>query len=193
MLVVSDTTPILTILKMNRLSILQDLFGEIIIPQAVWDELVQNDRYYEETIIIKKSNFIKVEQVDNEELVNTLCERNRRLHKGESEAIVLCLDKDADILLMDENEGRNEAKLNGVRKVMGSIGIFALAIDNDLLSENSSKLLVQQLKSSDRWIKPDLINFLDDVISAKFMSKNTLSRKHKTADSEHNKHSIGGR
>ena len=43
---------------MNWLSILRDLFGEIIIPKAIWDELVQNDRYRDEAEIIKKSSFI---------------------------------------------------------------------------------------------------------------------------------------
>ena len=39
MTVISDTTPIISLIKINRLDLLQKLFNEILIPQAVYREL----------------------------------------------------------------------------------------------------------------------------------------------------------
>ena len=45
MIVVSDTTPLISLLKINRIDLLEKLFGDVLIPQAVFDELTVNERY----------------------------------------------------------------------------------------------------------------------------------------------------
>ena len=37
MIVVSDTTPLISLLKINRINLLERLFGEVMIPQAVFN------------------------------------------------------------------------------------------------------------------------------------------------------------
>ena len=39
MIVVSNTTPILSLFKIDKLDILKALFGEIIVPEAVYNEI----------------------------------------------------------------------------------------------------------------------------------------------------------
>ena len=39
MIVVSDTTPLISLLKIKRVDLLKELFGEVLIPQAVFDDL----------------------------------------------------------------------------------------------------------------------------------------------------------
>ena len=41
MIVVSDTTPLISLLKINRIDLLERLFGEVLIPQAVFNELTR--------------------------------------------------------------------------------------------------------------------------------------------------------
>ena len=48
MIVVSDTTPFISLLKIGRLDLLQKLFGEVHVPRAVFAELTQNPRFTEE-------------------------------------------------------------------------------------------------------------------------------------------------
>ena len=43
MIVVSDTTPLISLLKIGRLDLLKKLFGEIFIPQAVFNELTVDE------------------------------------------------------------------------------------------------------------------------------------------------------
>ena len=40
MIIISDTTPIITLLKINQLDLLQKLFQEIYIPESVYNQLL---------------------------------------------------------------------------------------------------------------------------------------------------------
>ncbi len=43
MIVVSDTTPFISLLKISRLDLLEKLFGEVLIPSAVFNELTTDE------------------------------------------------------------------------------------------------------------------------------------------------------
>lgn len=43
MIVVSDTTPLISLLKIDRIGLLEKLFGQVLIPQAVFDELTVDE------------------------------------------------------------------------------------------------------------------------------------------------------
>ena len=45
MIVVSDTTPIISLIKINRLDLLEKLFQEVLIPDAVYRELTTNQSF----------------------------------------------------------------------------------------------------------------------------------------------------
>ena len=72
MIVVSDTTPLISLLKICKLDLLEKLFGEVLIPQAVFDELTIDARFQSEADQIKKEKFIIVKSVKNPESANIL-------------------------------------------------------------------------------------------------------------------------
>ena len=45
MIVASDTTPLISLLKISRLDLLEKLFGEVLIPSAVFNELTTDERF----------------------------------------------------------------------------------------------------------------------------------------------------
>ena len=45
MIVISDTTPLISLLKIKRVDLLKELFGEVLIPQAVFEELTIDERF----------------------------------------------------------------------------------------------------------------------------------------------------
>ena len=45
MIVISDTTPLISLLKINRIDLLEKLFGDVLIPQAVFEELTIDERF----------------------------------------------------------------------------------------------------------------------------------------------------
>lgn len=101
MIVISNTTPIISLPKINHLNLLEKLFGEVHIPKGVFAELTENPRFLEESKIVQACDFIKVVEDIDEDYV-TLLRRSTDLDLGESEAIYLSDNGKADLLLMDE-------------------------------------------------------------------------------------------
>ena len=150
MIVVSDTTPLISLLKINRLDLLKKLFGDVLIPQAVFDELTDDDRFRLEADQIREKKFIVVKPVNNPESTNIL-KRATGLDQGESEAIVLTDELKADLLLMDEAKGRNVSAQMGLR-IMGTIGILMAAYEEDELSSDEVRECIAGLQHAGRHI-----------------------------------------
>ena len=60
MIVVSDTTPLISLMKADRLGLLEHLFQEVLIPEAVFAELTTNPKHQQETEQIKMRSFVRV-------------------------------------------------------------------------------------------------------------------------------------
>ena len=73
MIVVSDTTPLITLMKASRLELLEKLFGTVHIPKAVFDELTCNAAFAEEADLIRSSPFIQVVAVRDPSRVDLYC------------------------------------------------------------------------------------------------------------------------
>lgn len=154
MLIISDTTPIISLIKADKLYLLEKMFGNVIIPKAVYDELTVNEKYGKEIAELKEAIFIKVSKVENNASVNIL--RNvTGLDAGESEAIVLAEENDADLLLMDEHKGRQVAKKLGIR-ITGTIGILLQAFDEGMLTREDIVNSIVVLKESNIRISDNL-------------------------------------
>lgn len=144
MIVISDTTPIISLMKVDRLDLLQQLFDVVYIPMAVYRELTENEAYPREAKIVQECDFLLVEKVENEKSVAIL--RNLTgLDAGESEAIILADEKQSDVLLMDENKGRHVAKKMGIA-ITGTIGILMQAFDERMLSKEDVEECIEHLK-----------------------------------------------
>lgn len=162
MIVVSDTTPLISLLKIERLGLLERLFGEVLIPQAVFDELTLDERFRLEAEQIRQKQFISVKPVSNPESVSIL-KRATGLDQGESEAIVLTDELSADILLMDEAKGRAVSNQMGF-KIMGTIGVLMAAYEEHELTANEVKECVDGLQRTGRHIGQRHYQMLLDML-----------------------------
>lgn len=124
MIIISDTTPILSLLKANQLELLQKLYKTVLVPRAVYRELTGNPAYIAEAEIIKKVDFLSVAIIENVKSVNIL-RSVTGLDEGESEALIMYDEQGADLLLMDEHKGRSVAKQLKIRHI-GTAGISML-------------------------------------------------------------------
>ena len=109
MIIVSDTTPLMTLLKCDHLDLLKKMYGSVLIPSAVYNELTDNPLYEQEAQIIKDCDYLEVKEITNKERIRTL-QSSTGLDLGETEALVLAEITNADLLLMDEVMGRMIAK-----------------------------------------------------------------------------------
>ena len=147
--VVSNTTPIISLLKIGKLEILKDLYDEIYIPQEVFNEIEagKHKKYYLNLLTFE---WIKIEQIQDRKSIAYLLD----LDKGEAEAIVLATESEADLILLDESLGRFHAKHAGLR-VTGTIGILVKAKKQGLISE--LKPLILELKEKGVWLSESFI------------------------------------
>lgn len=128
MIVVSDTSVITNLVQIDQLTLLKDLFGSIVIPQKVYDELTKVPKQID---LIERLNWIEVKQISDSSHFDNLL---KTLDPGEAEAIVLAIELEADALLIDEKKGRKIAEEYGII-ITGLLGILIIAKSENLIIE----------------------------------------------------------
>ncbi len=124
MIVVSDTSPIGSLFLIDRLELLPAIFGEVLIPEKVFQELLVLETDFERDLsLLKNAPWLIVCQVLDRQAVARF---RLELDAGESEAIVLAQEIHADFLLIDESEGRLVAQREGLQ-VVGLLGVLMQA------------------------------------------------------------------
>jgi predicted nucleic acid-binding protein len=120
MIVVSDTSPVTNLLIIGRLNLLRNIFGKVIIPVAVAAELYSIDEHRRK---LENLDWIEIVELKDRSLLDSL---TQTLDAGEAEAIALSIELSADVVLIDELEGRQEARRLGI-EVTGLIGVLVEA------------------------------------------------------------------
>ena len=139
---VSNTTPIITLSSIGKIEILKDIFQEIIIPQAVYEEIKAKQGYgYNEVDL----SFITVQTIQNTEQEKILLEQ---LDAGEVQTIVLSKEINADNTIIDENTGYIIAKESGLN-VIRTLSILLKAKEVEIITE--VKPLLDEMISKGRW------------------------------------------
>ena len=107
MIVVSDSSVLINLAWLNHLDLLKELYGEVTIPQAVWDEIVVSGRGKPGSQEVQVATWIKTATPKNVNLVKSL---QLTIDRGEAESIALAIEVNADLLLMDERLGQSTAR-----------------------------------------------------------------------------------
>lgn len=119
MLVVSDTSPIRALAFLDLLALLPRLYGDVVVPPGVLRELDQPARPAMRIEPIALGLLRVVPPQD----VNRVARFYEELDLGESEAIALALELQADAVLIDERRGRAFAADHGLT-VIGTLGVL---------------------------------------------------------------------
>ena len=114
MIVVSDTSPLTALLTIGRAELLHLLFGQVIIPPAVADELLHEHPVLPAWIEVLSPSHIPPAVIA------------AHLDPGETQALALALELHAHTLLMDERLGRRVARALGLIPT-GVLGCLVLA------------------------------------------------------------------
>lgn len=131
MIVISDTSAITNLAAIQHLQLLPQLYNQVTIPEAVYRELIDIKPPIPENLEVQTASWVEVRQVFNREIIERL-QAEVRLDPGESEAIALALELNADLLLIDERRGRAEANRLGI-KITGLLGILVEAKRKNLI------------------------------------------------------------
>lgn len=128
-LVVSDTSPIRALDFLGQLPLLEKLFGKVLIPPAVRDELTSPLPKFT-PVHLPRFSFIEVRGPRDTRQVQQLMQT---LDAGESEAIALALEEHVKIILMDELKGRKFAERFGFVP-LGALGVLLRAKRRSLIA-----------------------------------------------------------
>lgn len=122
MIIISNTTPIIYFAKIDKLSLLKDLYSQIYIPTEVWNELITPltskkeeiplDLKYE--IEAKEAGWIIVRDPEKDEYIEVALNLFNELGRGEAYAIALYLELHADLLLINDQKAKEIAEKMGI-------------------------------------------------------------------------------
>lgn len=156
-MIVADTGPIIAFARIRRLNLLRQVIEELVIPNAVYDDLVVKGKGRPGAAEVERGEWIHRKAVTDQAAVAQL---PRVLHPGEREAIVLAQELGAQ-LLIDEKRGRKIAAERGL-EVFGSLRVLAEAKRMGLIE--LAKPLVEAMLAAEYWIDEELISpFLQEV------------------------------
>lgn len=130
MIVVSNTSPIVNLAVIGHLELLHKLYNRILIPQAVYNEIVVVGAGKAGAVEVQSGQWFEVRQVTN---ISSLQNLRQLLDAGEAEAIVPADELQADLLLIDEYRGRTVATQSGI-KITGILGLLIVAKQRGYLS-----------------------------------------------------------
>lgn len=152
MKVVSNTTPLCYLVLIDGIHILPELFGDILIPEAVQSELTHlNAPPTVRKWITDPPGWLKIMAVET--AITT--ERNK-LHAGEREAIMLAQCINADLVVLDEKFSRQVAVSRGL-SVTGLLGILDRAASRSMLNLFEA---VRRIEQTNFRVKPLLLKKL---------------------------------
>lgn len=120
MIVVSNTSPLTSLAAIGQFDLLYRLYGQIHIADAVWQELNARGQRWPGRDEVDDAAWVTRHEVRDAALVMTL---GRDIDRGEAETIALSIQLAANLVLLDEKEGRHAAERLGIRFV-GVVGIL---------------------------------------------------------------------
>ena len=120
MKVVCNTSPLILLAKIHRLELLAQLYGEVIVPASVLEEMeAKPGNEVEQVRTLLQSRGFRLQRATE----RTLDEVPPDLGAGEREAIALALEVMADLVVLDDQQGRYVARERGL-PVTGTVGIL---------------------------------------------------------------------
>ena len=147
MLLIADTSPLISLILVKKFDILAKFFPNYVIPEAVWNELNSHNEIHDfdkELTELSK----KVRQVKNYLPLSGI-------DKGETEAIILYKELDADFLLIDDKRARQTADAMNINCI-GALAILYKAKQKKNIKE--LRPVFQQLLNMKRFYSKSYLN-----------------------------------
>ena len=160
--VVSNASPIINLSKITRLDLLEKLYQKVVIPNAVFYELVVkgHDKEYSPAIqSLLDNKVLIIQEVQSNALVKAL---EQELDPGESSAIALAVEINADLVILDERDARETAEIYNLKKT-GFIGILMKAKQRGFI--DSVKKYLDQAIEKGFWIDEKLYHLIIEKVN----------------------------
>ncbi len=157
MIIVSNTTPLSELAKVGQLNLLQKLFGKIIIPQEVYNEVTTGN--HPAASVVPSAKWIEVFTIQDPTQLLQL-QIKFKLDLGEAATIILAEELKSNRVLIDEKLGRKVARSRNL-PVTGTIGLLLIAKKKGIITE--VKPILEQFLSQGKRISPILYQEVLDM------------------------------
>lgn len=154
MILVGDSSALIALATCDSLYLLDELFGEVLVPESVYREVTKGDKPQAHALRDYLNG--KVHQVDMRGYVYL----DAYADAGETEAMLLYKQVSGDKLLIDDKRGRKVAKINNI-SVIGSLGVLLTAKRAGIISEVG--LLIERISESAVYLEPTLIEAVLEI------------------------------
>lgn len=144
-MIVADTGPIIAFARIGRLDLLRQVLGELVVPPAVYDDLVGKGKGRSGAQEVERAEWIRRATIGD---MTTLAQLPPELGEGEREAIVLAEEQGARFFV-DDRKARDVATRFGI-KVFGSLGVLAEAKRRGLIAE--VRPIIEELLAIGYWM-----------------------------------------
>lgn len=118
--VVVNTTPLIALSHVGKLDVLKKLYGEIIIPEAVYRELSVKNESICKKEVDHSLEWIRVDKIKNQMAKSMY---KTQLHDGEVEVMILSKEINADVVIIDDENAKKHAKYLKL-PVTGTLGVY---------------------------------------------------------------------
>ena len=129
--VVVNTTPLIALSHVSQLDVLKRLYGEIIIPEAVYRELSIKTESICKKAVDNSLEWIRIKSINNE-MAKAMYKT--QLHDGEVEVMILSKEIAADVVIIDDANAKKHAKYLGL-PVTGTLGVLIKAKREGYINE----------------------------------------------------------
>jgi predicted nucleic acid-binding protein len=147
--IIANSTPLVALWVLERLDILRELYGEVLIPPGVQAEFLMAERALRQAVL-DDAPWIKVVPLANPN--RTLA--YTALDRGEAEALALAEECEARLVIIDERKGRRYASRLGL-PLTGTLGILLLAKNEGLIPAVAP--LIDALQEAGLYLDEDLV------------------------------------
>jgi len=135
-IVIADSSCLIGLSKIGKLEVLQQLFGKILIPEAVYHEVVIQGSGRVGAEDVKNANWIEKRKVQNELAVKAF---RINIGHGESEAIALATESKADFIILDDLKARQTSEELGL-PVIGTIAVLQKSVEKGIIENLESAI-----------------------------------------------------
>ncbi|MBM4466875.1 MAG: DUF3368 domain-containing protein [Chloroflexi bacterium] len=134
--VIVNNTPLVALWVLGRLDLLRELYGEVLIPQAVYEEFVATEHTVRQTAL-ENAPWIRPVSLANPQRARVYI----GLDLGEAEVLALAEERAARLVIIDELKARRYAQRLEM-PLTGTLGLLLLAKERGLVA-NLAPLLAE--------------------------------------------------
>ncbi|MHC1730021.1 MAG: DUF3368 domain-containing protein [Syntrophobacteraceae bacterium] len=151
--IVCNTGPLIALAIINRLELLRSLFGEVLIPAAVHQEMLQGGSSSSGLSAYEQASWIKVNSLKKpiDPLLDSI------LDAGEASVIQLARECKAKFVLIDERKARRVARSVYGFQVVGTARVLVEAKRQGSL-ENVNEA-IHRIREAGYWIHDNIVQF----------------------------------